>query len=96
MTEAPTRSPVARILGWVTGAVVALPALAAAPWLVIGLAWGWSGTDGSGTTTGETDWGQVLGCAGLLLASVAVPVLAGMGVFRGLHWLIRQSSTDPD
>lgn len=84
----PRRHGAAVGLGWVLGALTALPALALAPWMRLGLGAGISGQDFSTGEEGPVDWGLVAGTGTALVLCVAVPVLVGWGACRLLDLVL--------
>lgn len=87
-TSTTRRSSVAAALGALAGGATALPALAVAPWMLIGVL---AGLDGGDLTTGEpgpTDWGLVATSSFFLLLCIGVPVLVGWGTYRLVDLLV--------
>ncbi|SFD19184.1 hypothetical protein [Klenkia taihuensis] len=91
----PRRHGAAIASGWVLGALAALPALAIAPWMLIGLMVGIDGRNISSGEPGPTDWGAILVCSTALLVCVAGPVLVGWGSCRLLDLALRGRSGQP-
>lgn len=77
MDTAPQRSGPALALGVVAAAVTALPALALAPWMLVGISAGLDGGDLSSGAPGPIDWATVATCSVVLVLCVAVPLLVG-------------------
>ncbi|MCO7221253.1 hypothetical protein [Klenkia sp. PcliD-1-E] len=94
MTRPPRarRHPAAVGTGVVAGALLALPALAVAPWMLLGVMAGWSGTDIGTGEPGPTDWGLLLGSLSALVLCVAVPVGVGWGLCRLVDLVLRSRS----
>lgn len=94
MTRAPRprRHPAAVALGLIAGALLALPAMAVAPWMFFGVLAGWDGGDIGTGEPGPTDWGLLLGSLALLVLCVAVPVGVGWGLCRLLDLVLGRRS----
>jgi hypothetical protein len=82
------RSAIAAVLGFLAGGVTALPAVAVAPWMLIGLMAGLDGGEMTSVEAGRTDWGLVATSSFFLLLCVGVPVLVGWGTYRLLDLLV--------